>query len=251
LSQDFPSLVEEGLKIIDAAEKSGAVLRLMGGVAIRIHTKEHQDLYERLGRAPGDLDLMGYRKQSMKVRDTMKSLGYEPNQQLNAYHGHKRQLWYSKQNQIDILFNILEMCHIINFDGRLEIDRPTVSVSDLFLSKIQIVQLNEKDVKDVFVLLLEHQVGEDDVEKVNLKYLAKLLSDDWGFWYTTVTNLDKMRSFLSGYSQLSDAEKQAIMERLEAISRALKESPKSFRWKMRDRVGTKVKWYNVVEEVVL
>jgi hypothetical protein len=250
LSQDFPSLVEEGNKIIEAAQKNNAILRLMGGVAIRVHTKKHQDLYERLGRSPGDLDFAGYRKQSLKVRDTMRSLGYQPNQQLNAYHGHKRQLWYSKQNQIDILFNILEMCHVVNFENRLELDSPTLTVSDLFLSKIQIVQLNEKDVKDIFIILLEHEVGEDDSDKVNLKYISKLLSDDWGFWYTTMTNLDKIKSFLCAYGQLAEAEKATITQRLETISKTLKESPKSFRWRMRERIGTKVKWYNVVEEVV-
>jgi len=36
--QGFPSLVAEGLNIVEAMEKKGATLRLMDGVAIKIHT---------------------------------------------------------------------------------------------------------------------------------------------------------------------------------------------------------------------
>ncbi len=222
----------------------------MGGVAIKIHATDHPDIYERLGRAPGDLDFMGYGRHSSKISKIMESLGYEPNQQLNAYHGNKRQLWYFGKNQIDVLFDIFEMCHVVDFRSRLELDKPTITPADLFLQKIQIIKINEKDVKDLFVLLLEHEFGEDDKDRINLKYITKLLSEDWGFWYTTTINLEKLNSFLPNYPQFTEDERKLISSRVHIMDERIKNSPKSFRWKIRDRVGPRTSWYNEVEEVI-
>ena len=249
--QDFAGLASEGLAIIDAAEKKGATLRLMGGVAVRMHTRNNLALYERLDRVPGDLDFMGLSKQSRAVKESMESLGYGPNQQLNAFHGHKRQLWYSKTNHVDILFDMFEMCHVLDLKGRLDHDRPTISLADLFLQKIQIVEINEKDIKDIYIMLIEHELSEKEQhDKINLEYVAKLLGEDWGFWYTTNMNLGKAKGMLDNYPQLTREEKQFVSTKIDLISGKIADSPKSFKWKMRDRIGTKTKWYNTVEEVV-
>jgi hypothetical protein len=247
--QGFPSLVAEGLNIIETAEKKGATLRLMGGAAIKIHTTNHELIHDRLGRAPGDIDFMALKKQSGIVKETMKSLGYVPNQQINAVHGHHRQIWYSKVNQIDIMLDVFEMCHVIDLRDRLKLDKPTITITDLFLQKIQIVQINEKDVKDLIILLLDHDTGEDDNNKINLDYLSKILGEDWGFWYTTGLNLGKISTMVRNYRQLTDAEKKSIEAKIGVIEDRLKSSPKSFRWKMREKVGTKTLWYKEVEEV--
>lgn len=250
MSQGFDELVKEGIQIIQEAEKREATLRLMGGLAIRLHTKNNLDLFERLNRMPGDIDFMGLKKQSWNVRETMKSLGYEPNQQVNAYHGHKRQIWYSKSNQIDILFDIFEMCHVIDMRNRLHLDYPTITPSDLFLQKIQIVQINEKDIKDLIILLLEHEPSEEEKDSINLKYLSRVLGDDWGFWYTTNLNLDKLDKLVENYPVLSFNEKQTIHSRVKIIKDTIAAAPKSFRWRLREKIGTKAQWYNVVEEVI-
>jgi hypothetical protein len=250
VSQDFASQVSEALTIIQTAQSKGATLRLMGGLAIKIHTKKQPDLCERLGRAPGDIDLMALKKESIKVKEVMKSLGYRPNQQLNALHGHKRQLWYSHQNQIDILFDFFEMCHTMDLRDRLAIDFPTLSPSDLFLQKAQIIRINEKDIKDLYILLLEHDLGEDEDDKINLQYVSRLLSDDWGFWYTTLQTLQKICNLIATYDQLAQKEKNDILAKINIVVDRLKSCPKSFRWRARERVGTKVRWYNEVEEVV-
>ena len=48
------------------------------------------------------------------------------------------------KRHIDIFFDKLEFCHIIDFRGRLEIDYPTISLSDILLQKMQIVQTSLK-----------------------------------------------------------------------------------------------------------
>ena len=221
----------------------------MGGVAIKIHSEKRSDLLDRLGRMPGDLDFMGLKRQSSSVKETMKTLGYEPNYSINAFHGYKRQIWYSKVNQIDILFDIFEMNHVIDLKDRLNLDRPTISVSDLFLQKIQIVEMNEKDAKDLFALLAEHDLGSDDLDKINIDYLSKVLSEDWGFWYTTTLNLEKIKALARNYPQLREEEKNSISSKIENISERIKKTQKSVKWKIRSKVGTRTQWYNPVEEV--
>ena len=206
-------------------------------------------MFDILQRPVGDLDFVGYRKHSGIVKDTMTALGFRPNEQLNAYHGHKRQLWYTPNGQIDVVFNILEMCHVINFEKRLEVDKPTVPVSELLLSKIQIVNINDKDVKDILILLREHQISDNDIDSINSAYIAKLLSDDWGFYYTTNVNLQKVLDLLPKY-QLPPEDVADVTQKIGTLKQRIDAAPKSFGWKMRAKVGTKKQWYNVVEEVI-
>jgi hypothetical protein len=249
--RNFENLISKGLEIVELGEKKGATLRLMGGVAIMLHTTNNaKSLFERFGRSPGDLDFVAFKKESRLVKQLMMSLEYQPNQMFNAMHGHKRQLWYSKEFQIDILLDIFEMCHVIEMKDRLKLDKPTITPSDLFLQKIQIVKINEKDVKDLMILLLGHDLGETDEDKINLAYISGLLSKDWGFWYTTQSNLGKILQYTSKYAgTLNQQEQELIRSRVLAIQQRLNSVPKSFAWKMREKVGTKTPWYKDVEEV--
>jgi hypothetical protein len=213
-------------------------------------TKNHLDLYERLSRSPGDLDFMGRRKDSKRIEQVMRELSYKPNERINAFNAGRRQIWYAKGNQVDIILDIFQMNHVIDLRDRLELDKPTITPSDLFLQKIQIVEINEKDVKDLFILLAEHELAEDDDDKINIKYISKILSDDWGFYHTTMLNLDKLAKLLPNYPILTKEESEAISGRAEAIVEKLKSSPKSFKWKLREKIGERQTWYNVVEEVV-
>jgi hypothetical protein len=180
----------------------------------------------------------------------MKELSYKPNERINAFNEGRRQIWYAEGNQVDIILDIFQMNHVIDLRDSLELDKPTITPSDLFLQKIQIVEINEKDVKDLFILLAEHELAEGDDDKINIKYISKILSDDWGFYHTTVLNLDKLAKLLPNYHTLTKEESEVISGRAEAIVEKLKSSPKSFKWKLREKIGERQTWYNVVEEVV-
>jgi hypothetical protein len=248
MNQNFESLISEGVKIIDAAKKEGVTLRLMGGAAIRMNAKEALGLYKRLGRRPGDLDFAGLKSQSGAVKKVMTALGYEPNKQFNAYHGNKRQLWYSSRNQIDILLDVFEMCHVIDLRKRLTLRDLTLTRTDLFLQKIQNVELDKKDVQDLFILLID--LGRDDDDRIDVDYLSLLLGNDWGFWYTTCTNLRKINGFLPEFVELNSWEIERISTQMKDLMNLMESMPKSLKWKMRAKIGTKARWYNVVEEVV-
>ena len=116
---------------------------------------------------------------------------------------------------------------------------------------MQIVQINEKDIKDAIVVLREHEIGTSDKETINSDYISDLLSKDWGFWYTVTTNLGKLRAFLPEYERLSLEDRSDISTKIEKLSDATEKREKSFGWKMRARTGTKQRWYREVDETGL
>jgi len=156
----------------------------------------------------------------------------------------------SHNRSVDVFFDKLEMCHTLEFKNRLELDYPTIPLSDLLLQKIQIIKINEKDIKDIIILLREHQVGEFEKETVNINYIARLLSKDWGFWYTVTLNLDKTKEFLAEYKNLADADRKDVETKLDNILKRIEDEPKSIQWKLRSKVGTSKKWYTEVEELI-
>ncbi len=141
------------------------------------------------------------------------------------------------------------MCHELNFAGRLEVDEYTVPIEELLLSKMQVIELNEKDIKDSFAMLVDHDIAEvDDRETIDSRFIAKLCSDDWG-WYKTLTmNIDKITDLAPDF--LDEKEREVVVDRLGRLRRVIEEAPKSMKWKMRARVGEKKRWYELPEDVV-
>ena len=138
---------------------------------------------------------------------------------------------------------------MIYWADRLEVDSPTIPLAEMLLEKMQIVQINEKDVIDTIMLLLEHPLGDIDKETINIKRIAELCSTDWGLWRTTTMNLDKVRQLAHGYEQLKDEHKAHVESQVASALERIEKEPKSLAWRLRARVGDRVKWYKEVDEV--
>lgn len=251
---NFSDFAKEIRRIISEADERKIPLRIMGGAAIRMHCPTHEDLYERLKRTPKhDMDFVTYGKFRPLTKQLFVDLGYEPyiSLMLTGATGRHRQIFNDKEGNkaIDVFLGKLEMCHVIDFEGRLEADSPTVPLAELFLQKLQVVQLNEKDIQDAIILLIEHDIGDSDKDEINAPYVSSILAKEWGFYYTVITNLSKVEKFLQGYKVLSDSDKTIVSERIQKITSKIEAAPKTMGWKMRARVGPSVKWYNLVEEV--
>jgi hypothetical protein len=62
--------------------------------------------------------------------------------------------------------------------------------------------------------------------------------------------IQKLHGFLDeGDVDLDEGEAQVIKKRLVKLQKAMDEAPKTLGWKMRAKVGTRVRWYEEVEEV--
>lgn len=244
--------LEEVTRIVEAAQERGFTLRAMGACAVKMHCPKFLHLHNSLGRELSDIDFMSYSKFRRETKTLLCELGYIPNERFIALHGKKRHIYYdeSRQRKIDVFFDKLEMCHTIDFRGRLECDFPTIALADIVLQKMQIVKISEKDIKDTIVLLREHQVGETENETINAKYIAKILANDWGFYHTATNNLNKVKSFLEVYKTLTGKDRAQGTDQIDKLLQAIEEEPKPLRWRMRAKIGTKKKWYTDVHDIV-
>lgn len=164
-------------------------------------------------------------------------------------YGQDRHIYFGQRvPMIDIFYDRLAMNHTVDYRGRLEIHPYCVSLTDLLLQKLQIVQINDKDLKDGLLLLLAAPVGESDAGMINARYVAHLLADDWGFYYTATTNLARLKAAVEQVAALSAEQRATIGEKADRLLQAIEAAPKSGRWRRRARTGTKKIWYNEVSD---
>jgi hypothetical protein len=238
---------QEAQRIVAAGESQGMRLRLLGGLAIRLHSPSAT--HRALERSYPDIDLATNARSQM-VESLIAGLGYKPDQQFNLLNGSSRLLFYDESHgrQVDVFVSRFEMCHRLPITDRLALESLTLPLAELLLTKLQIVQLNEKDLRDVSALLLDHPVGNSDSETINSSYIAQLLANDWGLWRTITGNLANLRAFADS-SDLDESQKITIRERVESLLAAIEAAPKSFKWKTRAAVGERKRWYELPEEV--
>ena len=250
------AFLEQGRKIVDEATKAQIPLKLIGGVAIRMHSNEHAEFAKRLGRLGTeqeytDLDFMSYLKFRDNVRKFFESVGYRKRRTTLSSAATQRHIYFHPDGWFyaDVFFDkLLAANHPIDFRGRLELDSPTISLVDLLLEKLQIVSFSEKDLKDTLLLLRAHSLGEGQApETIDMRYVASLLAKDWGFWYTVTTNLKGLHKAASEMTELNEAEKSDITSKISKLLEVIENEPKSTGWKMRSTIGTKKRWYEPVE----
>jgi hypothetical protein len=238
-------------RIIKASEEAGILMRVIGSLAFQMHCPEFGYLQAAMGRAYTDIDFAAYGRQSKPILDLMTSLGYRENREVYIVSEGDRAIYDNPNTglHVDVFYEKLDFCHAIYWEGRLEIDSPTIPLTELLLEKMQIVQINEKDVIDTIMLLLEHPLGDHDQETINIQRAAMLCANEWGLWRTTTMNLDKVRQLAHSYEQLTPEQKSKVETQVNAIMASLEREPKSLAWRLRARVGDRVKWYKDVDEV--
>jgi hypothetical protein len=238
-------------RIIKASEDASILLRVIGSLAFQIHCPKYGYLQQALGRAYTDIDFAAYRTQVKEIKTLMATLGYKENREVFIVSEGQRSIFDRPEVglHVDIFYDKLDFCHTISWEGRLEIDRPSIPLAEMVLEKMQIVQINEKDIIDTIMLLLEHPLGNSDIETINIDRISRLCATDWGLWRTTSMNLDKVQRLAQSYSQLKDEQKRLVSSQVELALKHMEKEPKSMAWKLRSRVGDRVKWYKDVDEV--
>jgi len=241
-------LLTEARALIEAASSRGVVLRLVGGLAVQLLCPE---LPART-HAAQDLDFCTLGSSRPGLTELLGAHGYAPDKNFNALYGNKH-LYFAHPETglaIDVLVDRLEMCHRLEFAPRIERLPYTLDPVDLLLSKLQIVELNEKDADDCLRLLVTHEPADSDGPgTIDLRVYRELLGDDWGWWRTVTLNLERIRALLSAGERSAIAGGRLDPQaQLAALERAAEEAPKSRRWKLRARLGERVRWYEQPEE---
>jgi hypothetical protein len=244
-------VVAEGRRLIESA--TDLRMRLLGGVGVALH--DHRPVPAALERGYGDLDVVVPPKSAKPTTSVMVAAGYEPNERFNALHGAQRMLFYDTENkrQVDVFVGVFSMCHRLDLSSRLDEHPYSLDAADLLLTKLQIHEINRKDLVDAVRLLLTHENadiaggGDGRINALSLDRLRSVTSSDWG-WFTTVT--DNLALVRTAASDLLEPEEATVVEsRVDGIVEALRSAPKSMRWKARSVVGRKTPWYELPEEV--
>lgn len=239
-------------KILSEAKDRGVEMRILGSIAFRIHCPKFNHILYSEDRTVTDVDFVAHLEDNKKISNIFTSLGWEEDEfvkKMSTTRGN-RSIFYSPNGEhSDVFYDKLEMCHTIDLSERLKIDYPTLSPADLLLEKMQIVELNRKDVIDTLMLFREHEVGSGDNETINANYISSLCAGRWGFWKTITENLAKLKKFLPEFKTFEEEDRRNIRTKIDSLLKAIEEKPKTFKWKLRSIIGERKKWYREVEEI--
>ena len=241
-------LLQKALQIVNEAEKRGIEVRLLGGLAFAYLSGASEEL-KMFKRSYNDIDLISTRRQAPQLNALLTELGLMPNKVFNALHGYDRLQFFYGQTKVDVFLDEFKMSHYLDLKARLGLSRVTIPVSDLLLTKLQIHELTEKDMLDVASLLVKFKFGNvDSSTTIDAGYIANLLSKDWGFYKTVTDNIRKIEAHVQGLN-ISQEIRSKIIDELEYLLGAIMEKPKSASWKLRAKIGERVRWYALPEEV--
>jgi hypothetical protein len=243
-----PDVVEEAGRLLELAESRGLPLRVLGGVAIRMRAPV--ELPPALRRSYGDADFVTAKGASARAQQFFRDEGYEPQVAFNALHGTERLLFFDNDNdrQVDVFIGGFEMSHKVPIGERMELERGTLPLAELLVTKLQIAELNEKDLRDALALFHGHVVNEGDGDSINCARVAELCATDWGLWRTLTGNLGICREHLPGY-ELSQEDQARIAKGIDTLLERMEQEPKSRGWKLRAKIGERKRWYTTPEEV--
>jgi hypothetical protein len=240
--------VLEARRLLAAAAGAGVELRVIGGVAIRL--RANGDFPPTLARDYCDIDLVTPKGSSGAVGELLGSLGYLAEQRFNALHGSRRLMFFDGHHErhVDVFVGVFEMCHTLPLTARIDWDPITVPAAELLLTKLQVIQLNRKDVGDALALMLVEPLRDDDDAGINAGLVARLCAADWGLWRTCKQNLERLAYETDTFGLGGDAVAM-LRGRIAELWARIESEPKSSRWRLRDRIGHRKRWYEEPEEI--
>jgi hypothetical protein len=240
-------IVAEAERLLDAARSNDVPVRLIGGLAVYFHSEE---IPPPLARSYDDIDVATTKGASRSAGQLFSALGYEPSKEFNALNGSRRLLFFDTQNErkLDVFVDAFELCHTIPITARLALDERTIPLAELLLTKLQVVELTEKDLRDIVTLLHRHVVGAHDDDVINGDFIAELTADDWGLWRTVKLNVERVHEQIGSLS-LDAGANERVLERADVLWERIEREPKTRKWRLRDRVGDRKRWYELPDEV--
>ncbi|HEY6275507.1 MAG TPA: hypothetical protein VIX86_04175 [Streptosporangiaceae bacterium] len=243
-----PPMVAAGRAIVASAAARSIPVRLLGGVAIWI--RGSAAARDQLGRGYPDVDLVAHKKQSRALRAMLEDTGFEPERLFNATHGARRLLYYAPDGwQVDVFLDVFEMSHTLDLGAKLEAEPETLAAAELLLTKLQVAEVNAKDLSDSAMLLWDHRPASNDgPHLLNVSRVAATCAADWGLYTTVTDNLAACAGRL-GEMVPEAADRDRIGGRISEITQALATAPKTVGWQLRAKVGRRKRWYQVPEEV--
>jgi hypothetical protein len=239
--------IDEARRLLGLAAERGVDIRVLGGVAIALVAAPDEPL---LPRTYQDIDLITGRGNQRAVAEVLLEAGYAGDDEFNSFNSHRRLLYFDPVNtrQLDVFVGAFSMCHEIPLEGRLLATEETLPVAELLLTKLQIVKLNSKDLRDILSLIHHGPSAGDGAEHLDLGRVGELCAADWGLWRTATINVGHITEALHDLD-VPEPARRRLRARIGLLSAALEAAPKTRRWKLRARIGDRVRWYEDPEDL--
>ena len=226
----------------------GLPARLLGGVAFWLRCPSVRS--GTFARDYADLDFAVSKRPASGSGPSWRG-GYLPDKFFNGLHGATRLYYGAPDGQwsVDIVIDELTMSHRLDLRGQLDGPGPTLSPADLLLTKLQVWEINRKDLGDTACLLADHGLaaGPAGADEISLARVTAVLGADWGFCHTAERNLGKVAELAA--AEPLPAAGHDVAAQVRVIQAAIEAAPKSRSWRLRSRIGERVKWYETPEEV--
>lgn len=228
---------DEALALLGEAERREVTLRAVGGLAIHLACPSASR--PPLRRAYKDIDLVGLSRERQRIEELLSDFGYSADAQFNLLSAGGQLYFRDEANDrpLDVFLDRMQMCHRLDLEERLPLAPLTLTPTDLLLSKLQVFETNERDLKDAAALLLDCEVDDEVV--------ARQLAADWGWWRTVTEVLGKVEVFVA---ELELDERERLLARIATLRERIEAEPKGRKWKLRARVGDRVRWYELPED---
>jgi len=242
--RDRGDAVAECRCLLGSANDAGIALRAMGGTAIAMRCPAAKS--GPFARPYKDIDFATRSGANAAIEGLFAEAGYSSDAEFNAINAHRRLIFWDPraERKVDVFIDRIEMCHALDIKDRVLLEKETLPLADLLLLKLQIVEATDKDRADALTLFVDHQVSADGIDG---DYIAGLLARDWGWWRTATENLDRLLAHIHPFPHFDS--RATVEARIRDLASQIAAVPKSRRWKVRARVGERVRWYELPEEV--
>lgn len=246
--QPLDDIHTEAARVAGGAVAAGLNLRLMGGMAVYLTSPTARR--PPYARTYGDFDFAVAASDAKVAAAFLEAAGYVPEKMFNALHGAQRLNFGHPAGRwpIDVVVDEVRMSHRIDLRGRINGPGPTLALADLLLTKLQIWEINPKDLGDIACLLADHEVADREaIEVIDRRRILGLAGADWGLCHTIERNLRKVAEEVRGRAPVESAFHPVAQ--VDALLAAIAAAPKSLGWHARARVGERMRWYETPEEV--
>ncbi|MDE1855214.1 MAG: hypothetical protein KGH57_02760 [Candidatus Micrarchaeota archaeon] len=233
-------LFEATEQVLREAGGRGITVKLIGGIAFRYVCPSSRE--GSLARNNNDMDLVVKRKDVGKLRKLMDSLGYEYPPRANVLH--PDQILYEdnrNRRQVDIFVDGFQMCHRFDFRKGLEEMGPTLPITELIMTKLQIAEITRKDMQDLGAAFYDFRLSQD---KGSIRYdqIAGITSRNWGIWKDFTDNLERLKTQIG---EIAPEKADAVIKRANALLGDIEKHPKSVSWRIRAQIGTRLPWHEL------
>jgi hypothetical protein len=236
----------EAMTLAEGAARSGIGLKLLGGLAVRVLCPDYPPRLRR----DQDIDFACLSKERKKVATYLTDSGCQADRMFNNLNGDRQMYFVAPSGRpIDVMVDRLTMCHTLDLRPSFSRQPFTIDAIDVLLSKLQIVELNEKDARDIVHLLSALPLGGEGVS-LDTDRFRGLLGADWGWWRTVTGNLAKLPGLIAEKPDLVPAGAAFDpVEQSQRLSQLAADAPKTVKWRLRSNIGDRVRWYELPEEV--